>query len=181
MNPEQTLEQKIEAVLFYKNEPVETKKLASLLGKSENEVKEGLRSLGQALEGRGVCLIVTDKEASLATAPGMTELIEQITKDDLSREIGKAGLETLSIILYNSEGIGRRRIDYIRGVNSTFILRNLVSRGLVERQTDPKDQRSFVYKPTLQLLAHIGVKNISDIPDFGKFKVEMVAEEPAPE
>lgn len=163
------MEQKLEAILFYKNEPVEIKKLAGFLGVSVEEVREGLNNLQNSLQGRGVCLILTDGEASLATAPQMSTLIEQIAKDEMSKEIGKAGLETLAIILYNN-GATRKDIDYIRGVNSTFILRNLSIRGLIDKIENPKDTRSFLYKPSINLLAHMGMTKIEDLPQFAEFK-----------
>lgn len=167
------MEQQLEAILFYKNEPVEIKKLAGILGANEGEVRQGLQNLQGSLEGRGICLILTDGEASLATAPQMSTLIEQIAKDEMSKEIGKAGLETLAIILYNKEGVSRRRIDFIRGVNSSFILRNLLTRGLVERAQSKDDQRGFIYKPTALLLAHIGIDDLSKLPEFESLEKEL--------
>jgi segregation and condensation protein B len=87
----------------------------------------------------------------------------------MSKEIGKAGLETLAIILYNGP-ISRREVDYIRGVNSTFILRNLCVRGLVEREPDLKDQRILRYKSSLSLLAHLGIKSVEELPEFEMLK-----------
>jgi len=163
------LESQIEAILFYKNEPLEIKKLSKLVERSEGEVKEALKNLAGLLEGRGICLIMTDTEVSLATAPAMKDIIEKIAKDEMSREIGKAGLETLAIILYNGP-ISRREIDYIRGVNSSFILRNLCMRGLIEKESDPKDQRILRYKKSLSLLAHLGLKTVEELPEFEMFK-----------
>ncbi len=163
------MEQKLEAILFYKNEPVEIKKLAGILSVSPEEVRAGLDNLQKSLEGRGVCLILTDSEASLSTAAQMTTLVEQIAKDEMSKEIGKAGLETLAIILYNN-GATRKDIDYIRGVNSTFILRNLSIRGLIDKIENPKDTRSFLYKPSINLLAHMGMTKIEELPQFAEFK-----------
>lgn len=159
------LEQKIEAILFYKNEPLSIKGLSKTLAEKEEVVKEALQNLANSLKERGICLILTENEASLATAPQMTDLVEQIARDEMKKEIGKAGLETLAIILYNGP-ISRREIDYIRGVNSTFILRNLSIRGLVERVEDSKDKRVLKYKGTLALLAHLGISKIEDLPDF---------------
>ncbi|MEK7668987.1 MAG: SMC-Scp complex subunit ScpB [Patescibacteria group bacterium] len=163
------LEQKIEAVLFYKNEPLEIKKLSQLLDVKESEIEEALKNLTESLEGRGICLIKTEEEVSLATAEGVKDLIEGIARDEMSKEIGKASLETLAIILYNGP-VTRREIDYVRGVNSTFILRNLCIRGLVERELDSKDQRIFKYKGSLSLLAHLGLKTIRELPEFEMFK-----------
>ena len=171
---ELSVENKLEAILFYKNEPMEIKKLSKFLGVEEKEVKEALKKLANSLENRGLCLVMTEDEASLATAPEMKGLIEQIAKDEMSKEMGKAGLETLSIILYNGP-ISRREIDYIRGVNSTFILRNLTMRGLVEREQDSHDQRIFKYRGSLSLLAHLGIKNIEELPEFDTFKSKIEA------
>ena len=166
------LEQKIEAILFYKNGPVEIKKLAQILSINEKEVREYLEKLSISLKSRGIALIWNEKEASLTTSPETESLIGQIAKEEWSRDIGKAGLETLAIILYNGP-VSRREIDYIRGVNSTFILRNLSMRGLLDKESDPKDQRVSKYKPSLSLLAHLGIRRIEDLPDFESFKKEI--------
>lgn len=163
---------KIEAILFYKNEPVSIKKLAQILNASEAEVRGGIHKLSEALNHRGVTLIQTETDVVLATAREAESLIETITKEELSRDIGKAGLETLSIILYNGE-TSRKDIDYIRGVNSTFILRNLAARGLVERIPSATDARSFVYRPSLQLLAHLGVREVNELPEYTEFREEL--------
>jgi len=83
----------------------------------------------------------------------------------LNKELSKASLETLSIILYKS-GIGRSEIDYIRGVNSSFILRALSVRGLVERNADPKDNRRYIYKPSFELMSYMGIKSLQELPDW---------------
>jgi segregation and condensation protein B len=164
-----TLESKIEAILFFKNEPLKIKELSKLTGENENAVRDALQNLAKSFEGHGICLILTNEEASLATAPEMKNIVEQITRDEMSKEIGKAGLETLAIVLYNGP-ITRREIDYVRGVNSTFILRNLTIRGLIEKETDSKDQRVFKYKASLSLLAHLGLKSVGELPEFDIFR-----------
>jgi segregation and condensation protein B len=162
---------KIEAVLFFKGEPVDIPTLSKLLGKPEPEIHEALAKLEQDLATRGIRLMRANGEVQLVTSPDVSELIEQVRKEELSRDIGKAGAETLAIVLYRGP-ISRSQIDYIRGVNSTFILRNLMIRGLVERVNNPDDQRSFLYKPTFELLSHLGVTKIEDLPEY-----ELVQEE----
>jgi segregation and condensation protein B len=83
--------------------------------------------------------------------------------------LGKAGLETLAIILYQGP-ISRADIDYIRGVNSQFIVRNLLIRGLIERVDNPTDARSFLYKTTLDLLSHLGISKIQDLPEYDQVR-----------
>ncbi len=166
------ISQQLEAILFWKAEPISFKKLATLLNTDVAVIQAGLLELEQTLKGRGLTLVRTDEEVMLGTAKELSSLIEQLTKDELSRDLGKAGLETLSIILYQGP-ISRADIDYIRGVNSQFIVRNLLIRGLVERVDNPKDARSFLYKTTLQLLSHLGVSKLEDLPEYEQVRKDI--------
>ena len=165
---------KVEALLFFRGEPVSRRELGKALGAKEREVEQGLAELREKLAGRGVALVENGDEVELRTAPEASELIEKIRKEELSRDLGKAGAETLAIVLYRGPST-RAEIDYIRGVNSTFILRNLMIRGLAERVPNPSDARSFVYKPTIDLLASLGVKNSSALPDYAAVRKELEA------
>ena len=161
------LSSQIEAVLFYKAEPLSVKRLAQIFKKDEREIRNAVRELGEEMKvrGRGLTLIEWEDEVTLGTSTEVSHLIETLTKEELVKDLGKAGLETLSIILYQGP-LSRAEIDYIRGVNSNFILRNLLIRGLIERVDNPADQRSFHYKPTLELISYLGISKISDLPDY---------------
>lgn len=159
------LERKIEAVLFYKAEPVKKTALARFFEVSDEEIEGALTSLHTSLKERGVRIILTDTHAQMSTAPEVAELIESMRKQELKADIGKAGAETLAIILYRGP-ITRAEVDRIRGVNSAFIIRNLLIRGLIERRTNPDDSRSFAYAATPSLLGHLGITKREDLPDF---------------
>jgi segregation and condensation protein B len=168
------LDAQIEAILFFKGEPIAIKKLTELLSVQEDTVNEAVQILEQKLIGRGLTIIKNDGQVMLGTAKEASELIESIKKEELSRDLGKAGVETLSIVLYQGP-ISRPDIDYIRGVNSSFILRNLMVRGLVERVSNPNDTRSFLYKPTFDLLSHLGVSSVEELPEFETMKEKVEA------
>lgn len=159
------LEQKIEAILFWKGEPLTRKKLSEILKLGQIEINEGVEKMKENLKDRGVVVIEKDDEITLGTNPEFSEIIENLQKEELNRELSKASLETLSIILYKN-GITRAEIDYIRGVNSSFILRALSVRGLIEKVVDNKDSRRFIYKPSLELLSFMGVRSIEELPEF---------------
>ncbi|MDO8594952.1 MAG: SMC-Scp complex subunit ScpB [bacterium] len=166
------LEKQIEAVLFWKGEPMTFPELCRALKAPSNEVKKSLGALKKSLEGRGLALIQTEDEIALATAPESHELIERLRKEELSRDLGKAALETLSIILYKKE-VPRRDIEYIRGVNSTAILRSLLIRGLIERKQSEVDERQFLYRPTIELCSLLGLKNVEDLPEYLEVRKEL--------
>lgn len=166
-----SLDAKIEGILFWKGESMRIKKLSQILEATENDILSALEVLKQKLESRGVILVFKEDEVMLGTVPQMSAIIETLTKEELMKDLGKAGLETISIILYKGP-ISRVEIDYIRGVQSNFILRNLLVRGLIEKVVKPDDQRSFLYKPSFELLSYLGISKIEDIPEYEKVKKE---------
>ncbi len=159
------IERQIEAVLFYKAEPMKKTALAEFFSVPPEEIETALGILNARLTSGGTRLVITDTSVQLVTAPEMSDVIDVLRKDDLKRDIGKAGAETLAIILYRGP-ISRSDIDRVRGVNSTFILRNLLIRGLIERRDNPKDQRTLLYAVTPSLLNHLGIGKREDLPQF---------------
>ena len=155
----------IEAILFWKGEPVEIKELSKLCSVSDEEIKLGISALDLNLKNRGVTLIKTDDSIMLATATEASLIIENLHRDEINKDLGKAGLETLAIVLYKHP-ISRREIDYIRGVNSAFIVRNLLIRGLIEKIEDTENKRNFLYKPTINTISFLGLSSIADLPDY---------------
>ncbi|TSC60892.1 MAG: segregation and condensation protein B, partial [Parcubacteria group bacterium Gr01-1014_107] len=145
-------------------------KLSAILKKEEGEIKESLDFLDKRLTG-GLRLILSDKEVMLGTAPELSPLISELTKEELNRDLGKAGLETLSIILYRGP-VSKKEIDYLRGVNSSFILRNLSIRGLIER-FEKAASRSAFYRPTLELLSFLGIKRIEELPEYREVREQI--------
>ncbi len=159
------LEQQIEGVLFYKTEPVSVTSLASFFEVSEVVILETVQSLATRLESGGTRVVQTEKEVQLLSAPELGPLIDTLRKEELSRSIGKAGAETLAIILYRGP-ISRVEIDKIRGVNSSFIIRNLLIRGLVEKIAQKKNMLGFSYAATPLLLSHLGVTKKNELPQY---------------
>jgi segregation and condensation protein B len=166
------LESKIEGLLFYKAEDITKKKLCELLNVEEKEIEEALEKLEQPLINRGIVLIKKDDSVMLGVSKELSSLIESIRKDEITKELSKASLETISIILYK-DGVSRSEIDYIRGVNSSFILRNLLIRGLVEKKNDPKDSRRAIYYPTFEMLSYMGASSLNDLPNYEDIKKQL--------
>ncbi len=166
------LESKIEAVLFWKGEPMSRKKLGEILKVDQTEINDSLEKLKINLESMGVALIENGDEVMLGTTPELSSIIENLRKEELNKDLSKATLETLSIILYKN-GVSRAEIDYIRGVNSTFSLRALSVRGLVDKILDPKDSRKFLYKPSFELLSYMGVRSVEELPEYGTLNKEV--------
>src|SRR3989344_6657927 len=157
------LARRVQAFLFTEGVEMTRKKLLSLLGCNESEQNAAIDHLALSLEQSGLGLVVSETEIALTVSKSESPAIEEALKRELSREIGEAGLEVLAIVLYMGPST-RARIDYIRGVNSVSTLRNLLARGLLERAENPEDAREYLYRPTVDLLAHLGVTSVTNLP-----------------
>lgn len=163
------LANKIEAYLFWKGEPQTHWEIAVALRVEPTEIPPAIESLRVTLSERGISLVTHEDKVMLGTTPEMSEFFETLRKEELSKDLSKAALETISIILYRS-GATRAEINFIRGVNSGYILRNLEIRGLVERDMHKTDGRLNIYKPTLELLSYLGVSSAGELPEFEKVR-----------
>lgn len=164
----------LEAILFFKGGSMTVKELSAASKASLEEVTDALNVLHTSLEGRGIRLVRERDSAGLATTPVAEEVIQTMRKEELEGPIGRAGLETLAVILYRGP-LSRADIEYIRGVNASAILRTLMIRGLVERVDNPKDKRSFLYRASTELPAYLGVSQLSELPDFESVTNDLAA------
>ena len=173
------LSNRAEAFLFSEGGSLTLRKLASLLEVKEAELQSALDELAATLEGTGLTLIRSETEVTLAISPVASSAVQKAYKDELGEEIGDAGLEVLAIVLYRGPST-RSQIDYIRGVNTSSTIRTLLARGLLLRTGNPEDGREYFYRPTVELLSHLGVRTLSELPDYAEITAELKAFESAP-
>ncbi|AKM78213.1 MAG: Condensin subunit ScpB [Candidatus Wolfebacteria bacterium GW2011_GWE1_48_7] len=165
----------LEALLFVHGDPLDVKKIASVLKTEASNVEGAIATLAGHLEqeGRGLMLVRQESRVQLATKPAFSSLVEYLVKDAFEENLTPAALETLSLIAYLGP-ISRARVDYLRGVNSSYSIRNLLMRGLVEKTVDPQSAHVTAYRVSFDLLKHLGVSSIEDLPDYGKYKEQEI-------
>ena len=163
------LERKIEAILFIAGEPIEFKKLAELLEVSLDDLKNSLEKMeNEYKNNRGLSLIIFENKVQLTTAKDLSQIVEKFLQKVLKEDLTPATVETLSIIAYKGP-ITRAEIDNIRGVNSSYILRNLLIRGLIERDIDTHRANAFIYKISFDFLKKMGLSKIDELPEYEKY------------
>ncbi|MCX6787508.1 MAG: SMC-Scp complex subunit ScpB [Candidatus Kaiserbacteria bacterium] len=160
----------VEALLFASSEPLEKKQLAVLLDIKEAELVVVLRALAGLLKGSGLTLIETATEVELRTAPEASAIVKKLHESELARDLGKASMETLAVIAYQT-GATRGEVDWVRGVNSSASLRTLLMRGLIEGREDERDKRRTRYTMTTEALAHLGLARTEDLPRYNELAV----------
>jgi len=160
---------KIEALLFISGEGMTLRALSERIKKSESDIKTALEELRAHLQSaHDLAVLEHDGAVRLVTSPNISSLVEEFANEEFSGDLTRSALETLSIIAYKGP-IRRADIDYIRGVNSSFMIRNLLMRGLVERSRDAKDSRSYDYRVSTEFLKFLGLTSLQDLPDHDSF------------
>lgn len=165
----------IEALLFSRAEPWAVDELAKALSENKENIEMAITELAETRAQTGLVILRSENAITLGTHPESSELLAKLHKEELEKTLSKASVETLAIIMYGND-VTRGVIDYIRGVNSSFILRSLLVRGLIERKPYEKDKKRFAYTPTIELLASLGVQKVQDLPDYEKINNELTSQ-----
>ena len=169
----------VESILFVYGEPMTVEKLAEIIEAQKEDVLRAVEELTGEYANRGLVVLKKDGQYRLGSNPTNAKYIEELVKSEFSEELSKAALETVAIIAYRGP-LTRAQIEYVRGVNTSFTLRNLLMRGLVERIENPKDARSYLYRVSFDFLKHLGLTKMEDLPQYDELRKEKieVLEEP---
>ena len=141
--------------------------MASSLGESEKKVTDTLDELDSYyFESRGLKLQWHGKKVQLTSSPEFSKIIEDFLGVEVTTTLSQASLEALAIIAYK-QPITRPEIDDIRGVNSDGVVRNLLSKGLIEENGRVEGVgRPILYGTTSDFLNYFGLSSIDDLPIF---------------
>lgn len=162
----------LESLLFIHGEPIDLKTAAAILEIKKEELEEAVNAFESRLKtdnSRGLTLNRIGEQIQLTTKPYFHKLGEKIIKEEIKENLTPAALEALSIIAYNGP-MARSMVDYSRGVNSSYVLRNLLVRGLVERYPDPERPYVFLYNVSFDFLKHLGLSKQEELPEYFKYK-----------
>ena len=158
----------IESILFVAPKPLTVKQIAKATQKNVPEVEEALETLKMKYnhEDQGIHLLHEEDQFQMSTNPENIRVVDLFIKDDVSGELTKAQLETLTVIAYRSS-VTKPELEQVRGVNCTLILRNLLMRGLIEER---EDEKKFlpVYTLSMEALRHLGINSVQDLPDYAE-------------
>ncbi|MBR3523318.1 MAG: SMC-Scp complex subunit ScpB [Bacilli bacterium] len=168
----------LEGLIFLSgNEGITIDNIAKVTELNIDEVKTILDELKSDLENseRGIKLVILGNHYKFTTKEEHKEYYKKLVDSELDSNLSQSALETLAIIAYN-QPITRIEIDEIRGVNSTYVMRKLLIKGLIEdigRSELPGRPKQYIV--TDLFLDHFGLESTDDLPDL---KIE---EEPSEE
>ncbi|OGE73676.1 MAG: SMC-Scp complex subunit ScpB [Candidatus Doudnabacteria bacterium RIFCSPLOWO2_02_FULL_42_9] len=159
------LKSQILSILFVASNPVSIKEIQESLGVNEDEIKIVIEELVAANHSSGIILLAHNNKLQLASNPDNTQVVKKFLSLELRERLTDSALETLAIITYK-QPVSKAEVENIRGVNSQYILRQLLIRGLIEKIPSSSDKRMQLYKTTLEFMQHLGIKSQNELPNF---------------
>jgi segregation and condensation protein B len=156
------LSTQIEAVLAAQSEPMAVSDLQDITEASPEDIQKAIAELKNALDNRGLSLIHHENHVQLVTDPGESEIVAKQKQKEVDTNLTKAQSEALAVIAYMAP-VSKSVIDFIRGVNSRAVIRNLATRGLINKD---RSGEQVTFSVSTEALQHIGVTNAHGLPKY---------------
>ena len=133
--------------------------------KTAKDIVLGLKSYYDENK-RGLRINFLGNTIKLTTREEHREYYQKLLEEPTSNNLSQSALETLAIIAYN-EPITRGGVDEFRGVDSSYVMRRLLAKGLI-KECGKSDMpgRPTLYKTTDDFLDYFGLSSKEDLPDI---------------
>ncbi len=163
----------IEALIFASEEPISGQKIRSIIVENEEQIEISEETVSDFV----------DKLNTRYDENGLSFRIERIAKgytfvtqkkfhywlsvfqhENAYRKLSQSAIESLAIVAYK-QPITKPEVDQIRGVDSGYILRQLMEKALIEvsgRHDGPG--KALLYKTTPHFLRHFGINSVDELP-----------------
>ena len=157
----------LEGLLFVVGDDgLSLKDVSDILDISLEEAKELVYKLKNNYENenRGLRLNYLGNTFKLTTKFEHKDYYQKLIESPTNHTLSQAALEVLAIVAYN-EPITRSEIDELRGVDSIYVIRKLLAKGLLkEKGRSDKPGHPILYKTTDDFLDYFGLATINDLP-----------------
>lgn len=165
----------VEGLLFVVgDEGITVDELKKILETDNETLKQTLLELKKDYEksDRGLRIVYLGNAFKLTTKEEHRKYYESLVTDTKNKALSTAALEVLAVIAYN-EPITRLKIDEIRGVNSSQLVRRLLARGFIKIcGKDDSIGKPNLYKTTDEFLDYFGLSSKKDLPEIINKEIE---------
>lgn len=165
----------LEGLLFVQGDNGLTlKEIMAILNVNEQEAKNLVYQLktGYENENRGLRLSYLGNTLKLTTKQEHKNYYEKLLESPETHVLSQAALEVLAIIAYN-EPVTRTIVDELRGVESIYVIRKLLAKGLIkEAGKSELPGHPILYKTTDDFLDYFGLSTKDDLPDIENIEVD---------
>ena len=146
----------------------------TILNINENEAKQIVFKLKTSYENenRGLRLSYLGNIFKLTTKQEHKDYYLKLLENPQTRTLSQAALEVLAIIAYN-EPVTRNDIDEIRGIDSVYVVKKLLAKGLIkESGRSDAPGHPILYKTTDDFLDYFGLSTKDDLPKIEDITID---------
>ena len=169
------MEAVIEGLLYVQGDiGLTIKDIMNILEIDEDTAKRAVLSLKNYYDEnkRGLRINFLGNTIKLTTREEHKEYYAKLLENPSSNGLSNSAIETLAVIAYN-EPITRGEVDTFRGVDSSYVMRRLLAKGLIkECGKSDAPGRPILYKTTDEFLDYFGLASKEDLPS-----IEMLTED----
>lgn len=163
----------IEALIFASEEPISGQKIKSIIVEneelieiSEETVSDFVDKLNNRYDEQGLSFRIERiaKGYTFVTQKKFHYWLSIFQHENAYRKLSQSAIESLAIVAYK-QPITKPEVDQIRGVDSGYILRQLMEKALIEvsgRSDSPG--KPLLYTTTPHFLRHFGINSVDELP-----------------
>ncbi|HOJ25940.1 MAG TPA: SMC-Scp complex subunit ScpB [Candidatus Saccharicenans sp.] len=157
----------LEVLIFLSQEPLTLDRIKEVLGEvPEEELQATLAALRADFnqESHGIEIIQSAGGYLFTTKPDHDQWVRRLLQIEKKSRLSSAALETLSVIAYH-QPITQAEVSAIRGVDSTYSIKNLLQKKLIKivgRKKAPGNP--LVYRTSEKFLEYFGLNSLDDLP-----------------
>ncbi len=163
----------IEALIFSSPDPLPWQKIASIIKESEDEldldrpvITQIINQLNLRYEENDLSFRIEETGGgfTFVTRPRYHPWLSIYQHENAYRKLSQSAIEALAIVAYR-QPVTKPEVDQIRGVDSGYILRQLLEKLLVKvsgRADSPG--KPLLYKTTDHFLKHFGINSVNELP-----------------
>ena len=173
-------DQIIEALLFAYPSPINQAQLNQVFDKPVPNLKGAIDRLNHSYNKHEKPYLINSIAGGyqLVTNPDYDIWIRRLLGKSNKLTLSNAALDTLAIIAYK-QPIGRYDIEAIRGVDSSGVIKTLLSRNLIKiKGRGDGPGRPLLYSTTKSFLEQFGINRLSDMPKLKEVS-ELIESDPS--
>lgn len=163
----------IEALIFASDEPISGEKIRKIIIENEEQIEIDEQTVADFVEKQNQRYDENGLSFRIEKLAGGYTFVTQskfhywlsvFQHENAFRKLSQSAIESLAIVAYR-QPITKPEIDQIRGVDSGYIIRQLMEKALIEvggRADGPG--KPLLYKTTKHFLRHFGLNTVHDLP-----------------
>ncbi len=163
----------IEALIFASDEPISGAKIRDIIVENEEQIEiteetvsDFVDKLNERYDENGLSFRIQllGGGYTFVTQSKYHYWLSVFQHENAYRKLSQSAIESLAIVAYR-QPITKPEVDQIRGVDSGYILRQLLEKALVEvsgRADSPG--KPLLYRTTKHFLRHFGINSVDELP-----------------